>query len=79
MNLEQVAFTPLVFIVLGGMDQENEKYHKHLVDKIATSEDEYSKAANYIRCKVAFNVLRSALLCFKRKLNSTKINDSDCS
>ena len=57
---------PLVFTVFGGMGQKNEKYHKHLADKIATkSEDEYIKVENYIRCKVAFIVLRSALLCLR--------------
>ena len=66
MNVEHGTFTPLVFTVLGGMGQENEKYHKHLADKIATeSEDDYSKVVNYIRCKVAFIVLRSALLCLR--------------
>ena len=51
MNVEQGASTQLVFTVLWGMDQENKKYYKHLLDKIATkSEDEYSKVANYIRC-----------------------------
>ena len=43
MNVEHGTFTPLMFTVLGGMGQENEKYHKHLADKIATkSEDDYS-------------------------------------
>ena len=66
MNLEQVTLTPLVFTVFGVMGQENEKYHKHLADKIATkSTDEYSKVANNIRCKVAFIVLRLALLCLR--------------
>ena len=47
MNVEQGNFTPLVLTILGGMDQENEKYHKYLADKIATKiEDEYSKVAN---------------------------------
>ena len=65
-NVEHGTFTPLVFTVLGGMGQENEKYHKHLADKIATkSEDDYSKFVNYIRCKLAFIVLRSALLCLR--------------
>ena len=59
MNVEHGTFTPLVFTVLGGMGQENEKYHKHLADKIATkSEDDYSKVVNYIRCNVAFIVLQ---------------------
>ena len=54
MNVEQGTFTPLVFTVFGGMGQKNEKYNKHLADKIATkSEDEYIKVENYIRCKVA--------------------------
>ena len=34
-NKEKGTFTLLVFILLGGMDQQNEKYHKHLADKIA--------------------------------------------
>ena len=56
MNVKQGTFTPLVFTVFGGMGQENEKYHKHLTDKIATeSGDEYS----------AFIVLRSVLLCLR--------------
>ena len=63
MNVEQGTFTSLVFTVFEEMGQENGKYHKHLADKIATkSQDEYSKVANYMRCKVAFIVLRSALL-----------------
>ena len=63
MNVEQGTFITLVFVVLGGMGQENEKYHKHLADKIATkSKDEYSKVASYVRCKVAFVVLRTVLL-----------------
>ena len=66
MNVEQGTFTPLVVTALGGMGPENEKYKKHIADKIATkSEDEYSKVANYIRCKVAFIVLRSVLLCLR--------------
>ena len=68
-----------MFTVFGGMDQKNEKYHRHLADKIATkSEDEYSKVANYIRCKVAFIVLCSALPCLRGKRTVRK-KDSDCS
>ena len=63
MNAGQSTFTPLVFAVFEGMGQENEKYHEHLAQKIATkSEDEYSKVENYITCSVAFFVLRSTLL-----------------
>ena len=48
------------------MEQENEKYHKHLANKIVTKgENEYSKVANYMRYKVAFIVLRSTLLCLR--------------
>ena len=51
-------------------------YHKHLADKIATkSEDDYSKVVNFIRCKVACIVLRSALLCLRgsRTIRKEKI------
>ena len=41
MNVEQGTLIPLVFTVLRAMGQENEKYHKNLVDKISTkSKDE---------------------------------------
>ena len=66
MNLEQGTFNPLVCTIFKGMGKENENYFKHLADKIATkSEGEYSKVANYIRCKVVFIVLRTALLCLR--------------
>ena len=75
MNVQHGTFTPLVFTVLGGMGQENEKYHKHLADKIGIKgEDDYSKVVNYIRCKVAFIVLRSALLCLRGSRTIRKVN-----
>ena len=75
MNAGQGTFTPLVFTVFEGMGQEDEKYHEHLAHKIATkSEDEYSKVANYIRCNIAFFVLRSTLLRLRGRRTVRKEN-----
>ena len=44
------------------MGQENEKYHKNLVDKISTKSKDESVMLQITCYKVAFILLRSALL-----------------
>ena len=72
MNIECGSFTPLIFTVRGSMGPECEIYHKFLASKIAEKTGEnYSKVMSYIRCKLSFIIIRSALLCL-RGSRSTK-------
>ena len=66
MNIEQATFTPLVFTVFGGQSVECAVFHKNLADKISNKTgEEYSKILNFIRCKLSYLILRSALLCLR--------------
>ena len=73
LNNEMGSFTPLVFSVSGGMSNECMNYHKHLADKIAQKYNQrYEDVIAYIRCKLSFMILKSALLCLRgsRKANT---------
>ena len=64
MEIEQRTFTPLVF--LGGMADECFKYHSGLAELIANTKGESSSSViSWIRAKVSFAIVRSAILCLR--------------
>ena len=66
MEIEQGTFTPLVFTTTGGMADECVKYHNRLAELIANKKGEsYSSAISWIRAKVSFAIVRSAILCLR--------------
>ena len=74
MNIEGGSFTPLIFTIKGVMGPECAVYHKHLADRIAEKTGEhYNKVITYIRTKLSFIVLRSALLCIRGSRTSSKV------
>ena len=67
-EIEQGTFTPLVFTTTGRMADECVKYHSRLPELIANKKAEsYSRAISWIRAKVSFAVVRSAILCLRGK------------
>ena len=61
-KIEQGLFTPQVFTTKGGM-AERVKYHGRLAELIANKKGEScSSAISWIRAKVSFAILRSAVL-----------------
>ena len=76
-DIEQGTFTPLIFTTTGGMGEECEKYHSRLAELIATKKGErYSKTISWIRAKISFSIIRSALLCLRgtRTFRNRKCN-----
>ena len=74
-DIEQGTFTPLVFTTTGGMGEECKKYHSRLAELIAMKQGEkYSKTMAWIRAKISFSIIRSALLCLRgtRRLRNKK-------
>ena len=66
MEIEQGTFTPLVFTTTGGMADECVRYHSRLAELIANKKGEsYSSAISWIRAKVSFATVRSAILCLR--------------
>ena len=69
MNVEHGTFTPSVFYVTGGEDTETSTFHRHLASKIVLKRDErYEDVFNFIRCKLSFLILTSALNCIRGSL-----------
>ena len=67
MHIEQGTFTPLVFTTTGSMGPECTLYHKTLAEKLASKSGErYAYVINFIRCKLSFMCIKSALLCLRR-------------
>ena len=65
-DIEQGTFTPLIFTTTGGMGEECKKYHSRLAELIAIKKGEkYSKTMAWIRAKISFSIIRSALLCLR--------------
>ncbi|XP_048582338.1 uncharacterized protein LOC5520811 isoform X1 [Nematostella vectensis] len=66
LEVEQASFTPLVFGSTGGMASECQQFHSRLAELIAEKKGElYSTTVSWIRAKVSFAILRSALLCLR--------------
>ena len=62
MEVEQATFTPLVFTTTGGMAEECRRYHGRLAELLADKKgEEYATTISWIRTKVSFAILRSAL------------------
>ena len=83
-DIEQGTFTPLIFTTTGGMGEECKKYHSRLAELIAIKKGEkYSKTMAWIRAKISFSIIRSALLCLqgsritRKKQRDVKDTDID--
>ena len=66
LEVEQATFTPLVFSMTGGMAVECKWYHSRLAELDAAKKGEgYATTMSWIRARVSFALLRSALLCLR--------------
>ena len=76
-EVEQGTFTPLVFTTTGGMADECLRYHTRLAELIsAKKHEDYATTISWIRAKVSFAILRSALLCLRgSRTRRRRIND----
>ena len=64
MEVQQGTFTPLVFTTAGGIAEECKRYHNKLAELLAIKKGEnYASTVSWLREKVSFAILRSALLC----------------
>ena len=83
MEIEQGTFTPLVFSTTGGMAEECRRYHSRLAELLAIKKGEdYSTAIAWVRTKVSFAILRTALLCVRgsrtlQRRNNLDMGDAD--
>ena len=78
-KVEHGSFTPLVFSTVGGQSYECGRFYNRLSTLLSEKRGEHkSQTTAYIRCKINFSLLRSALVCLRgtRSLRNTEINSS---
>ena len=64
--MERGTFTPLVFTKTASMGGECKRYHNRLAELVAAKKKEdYATTVSWIRSKVSFAILGSALLCLR--------------
>ena len=82
-EVENGTFTPLVVTTTGGMPQECQWYHSRLAELISSKKQEnYATTVTWIRTKVSFAILRTALGCLRgtrsrRRKTNVQENDSE--
>ena len=66
LEFEHGTFTPLVFSIQGGMSPECAKFYSRLATLISEKRnDNKSTVTSWMRCRLNFSLLRSALLCIR--------------
>ena len=65
-EVEHGSFAPLVFSTSGGMGPAAQVVYKRIASLIANKQKKhYSLIISYIRCKITFSLLRSAIMCLR--------------
>ena len=78
MEVEQGTFTPLIFSSTGGMGTECKIYHKRLVELLSTKKGEsYANTMQWVRARVSFALIRSALLCLRGSRSIRRTQDTN--
>ena len=71
LEIEHGVFTPLVMSTTGGMGREAQTFYKRLADMLAQKREmQYSILMGWLRCKLGFAILRSAVLCIRGSRSS---------
>ena len=71
-EVERGAFTPLVLSTTGGMARDCAVFYKHLADRLTDKrKTTYSLVMTWLRCRISFALLRSAIRVLRRSRSST--------
>ena len=65
-EIEQGSFSPLVFSTSGGMAPTANVVYKRIASMISSKHNKpYSRTMHWIRCRLSFSLLRSAIMCLR--------------
>ena len=71
LEIEHGVFTPLVLSTSGGMGRETQTFYKRLADLLSLKRDvPYCSLMGWLRCKLSFATLRSAVMCIRGSRSS---------
>ena len=65
-EIKHASFTPLVLSTSRGLAKEATNFYKRLTSLLADKWDQpYSQTINWLRCRISFALLRSAIQCIR--------------
>ena len=65
-EVEHGSFSPLVFSTTGGMGTAATVVYKRLASLVSEKQDKpYSRTMHWLRCRLSFSLLRSAIMCLR--------------
>ena len=71
LKIEHGVFSPLILSISGGMGRETHTFYKCLADLLSLKHDmPYSSLVGWLRCKLSFAILRSAVMCIRGSRSS---------
>ena len=71
LEVKHGVFTPLILSTTGGMGREAQTFYKRLADLLSHKRNvPYSSIIGWLRCKLSFAILRSAVLCIRGSRSS---------
>ncbi len=66
LEVEHASFTPIVLSATGGMAKQSTSFYKRLASLLADKWDhKYSQTLYWLRCRLSFSLLRSAIQCIR--------------
>eukprot|EP00731_Ephydatia_muelleri_P019440 Em0012g265a len=69
-DVEHGVFTPLVFSTSGAMGREATTFYKRLADLLSDKQDKAYSLMGWLRCRLSFAILRSAIICLRGSRSS---------
>ena len=78
LEIEHGTFTPLVMGTNGGMGKECSRFLTNLAQQLAEKQNEdYGIIVSWIRTRLSFEILKSAILCVKGSRAPFRKNDNE--
>ena len=74
-EVEHSSFTPLVFSLTGGLGPAAMAFYKRLASQLSEKwKQSYSSTIGWLRCRIAFSLLRSSIMCLRGSRLSRAFN-----
>ena len=72
-EVENASFTPLIFTTTGGMGDAATQFYKRLANLLSAKHSlSYGIVMGWLRCKLSFSLLRSAIMCIRGARSSLR-------
>ena len=79
-EIEHGTFTPLIFSASGGLGKAAHLTYRRLASLLSAKWNEhYNTVIRWMRCRISFSLLRSAISCLRSSRSTSKLNHQSIS